>query len=600
MKLTIADPGPVSALPILRPPAVAVTDFGHPPSMLPYGRRDSYGRHPVEREVPAVTLENERLRAVFLPGLGGRLWSLVDLATGRELLHRNPVIQPANLALRDAWFAGGVEWNLGTTGHWALTCDPLHAAWVEAPYPVLRLYEYERLRGLVVQIDVGLPPGSPALVVSVSVRNPRRETVPVYWWSNIAVPQTPGTRVLAPAAQADHFGYTQRLTTVAYPGDPDASYPGTWRAAADYFFHVTSDTPWIAAVDGEGHGLLHTSTSRLKGRKLFGWGTSPGGAHWQRWLSGPHAPYLEIQAGLARTQLQHLPLPGGNTWTWTETYSPLTLADPHAPYDQARAAVEATAGTLARTRTAAQGHAGGAWADRPVAEAVHRGSGWGALERRAGELPASAVTPFPDDTLGEEQEPWLTLLDEGRLPGEAVCVVGPHWLSLLRAAADWHGLYHLGLNLWATGDRAQATDAWSRALAERRHPLVLRALAESHRIDGDDPAAAVLLLEAHTLAPAVRPLTVEALSALIAAGRPADALTLVDGLAPGDRAHGRIRLLEAQAALAAGDRDRTGRILEEGLVVPDLREGEDALDDLWSAYHGGDRDLPAEYDFRMS
>ncbi|MET9341068.1 DUF5107 domain-containing protein [Nonomuraea sp. NPDC003804] len=600
MKLTIADPGPVSALPILRPPAVAVTDFGHPPSMLPYGRRDSYGRDPVEREVPAVTLENERLRAVFLPGLGGRLWSLVDLATGRELLHRNPVIQPANLALRDAWFAGGVEWNLGTTGHWALTCDPLHAAWVEAPYPVLRLYEYERLRGLVVQIDAGLPPGSPALVVSVSVRNPRRETVPVYWWSNIAVPQTPGTRVLAPAAQADHFGYAQRLTTVAYPGDPDASYPGTWRAAADYFFHVTSDTPWIAAVDGEGHGLLHTSTSRLKGRKLFGWGTSPGGAHWQRWLSGPHAPYLEIQAGLARTQLQHLPIPGGTTWTWTETYSPLTLADPHAPYDQARAAVEASAGTLARTRTTAQGHAGGAWADRPVAEAVHRGSGWGALERRAGELPASAVTPFPDDTLGEEQEPWLTLLDEGRLPGEAVCVVGPRWLSLLRAAADWHGLYHLGLNLWATGDRAAATDAWGRALAERRHPLVLRALAESRRIDGDDVAAAVLLLEAHTLAPAVRPLTVEALSALIAAGRPADALTLVDGLAPGDRAHGRIRLLEAQAGLAAGDRDRTGRILEEGLVVPDLREGEDALDDLWSTYHGGDRDLPAEYDFRMS
>ncbi|WP_431892763.1 DUF5107 domain-containing protein [Nonomuraea sp. bgisy101] len=600
MKLTIADAGPVSPLPILRPPAVPIADFGHPPSMLPYGRRDSYGRDSVEREVPAVTLENERLRAVFLPGLGGRLWSLVDLATGRELLHRNPVIQPANLALRDAWFAGGVEWNLGTTGHWALTCDPLHAAWVDAPYPVLRLYEYERLRGLVVQIDASLPPGSPALVVSVAVRNPRPETVPVYWWSNIAVPQTPGTRVLAPAAQADHFGYAQRLTTVAYPGEPDSSYPATWSEAADYFFHITSDTPWIAAVDAEGHGLLHTSTSRLKGRKLFGWGTSPGGARWQQWLSGPGAPYLEIQAGLARTQLQHLPLPGGTTWTWTETYSPLALPHPDAPYDRARAAVEAAAGTLALAHPSLSEHAAGAWTDRPVAEAVHRGSGWGALERRAGGLPESSATPFPDDTLGEEQTPWLALLEEGGLPGEAVCVVGPRWLSLLRGAADWHGLYHLGLNLWATGDRSGAQAAWGRALAERRHPLVLRALAESHRIGGDDAAAAVLLLEAHTLAPAVRPLTVETLSALIAAGRPADALALVDGLDPDDRAHGRTRLLEAQAALAAGERARTGRILEEGLVVPDLREGEDALDDLWFAYHGRDSELPAAYDFRMS
>lgn len=600
MQLTIADAGPVSPLPILRPPAVAIPDFGHPPSMLPYGKRDSYRRDPVVREVPAITLENERLRAVFLPGLGGRLWSLVDLATGRELLHRNPVIQPANLALRDAWFAGGVEWNLGTTGHWALTCDPLHAAWVDAPYPVLRLYEYERMRGLVVQIDAGLPPGSPALVVSVTVRNPRQETVPVYWWSNIAVPQTPGTRVLAPATQADHFGHAQRLTTVPYPGDPDTSRPGTWRSAADYFFHVTSDTPWIAAVDAEGHGLLHTSTPRMKGRKLFGWGTSPGGTHWQHWLSGPHSPYLEIQGGLARTQLQHLPLPGLTTWTWTETYSPLTLPHPHAPYEQASAAAEATARTIPWTRPTSQRPAAGVWTDHPITEVIHRGSGWGALERRAGGLPDSAATPFPDDTLGEEQAPWLTLLEEGDLPGEAVCVVGPRWLSLLREAADWHGLYHLGLNLWATGDRAGALGAWGKAMAVRRHPLVLRALAESRRIDGDDAAAAVLLLEAHTLAPDVRPLTVETLAALIAAGRPADALALVDHLDPDDRAHGRTRLLEAQAALAAGDRARAGRILEEGLVVPDLREGENALDDLWFACHGEDSALPAAYDFRMS
>ncbi|MEU4700938.1 DUF5107 domain-containing protein [Nonomuraea dietziae] len=593
MKLVIADAGPVSPLPILRPPAVPITDFGHPPSLLPYGARDSYRRDPVEREVPAITLENEHLRAVFLPGLGGRLWSLVDRSTGRELLHRNPVIQPANLALRDAWFAGGVEWNLGTTGHWALTCDPLHAAWVDAPYPVLRLYEYERMRGLVVQIDAALPPGSRALVVSVAVRNPQPESVPVYWWSNIAVPQTPGTRVLAPATLADHFGYAHCLTTVPYPGDPDVSRPGTWRAAADYFFHVTSETPWIAAVDAEGHGLLHTSTPRLRGRKLFGWGTSPGGDHWQRWLSGPRSPYLEIQAGLARTQLQHLALPGHTTWTWTETYRPLALPEPDAPYGRARAAVDALVQASGQPET-------GPWTELPVTDVIHRGSGWGALERRAGGLPASAATPFPDDTLGAEQAPWLTLLEEGRLPGEAECVVGARWLALLRAAADPHGRYHLGLNLWFTGDRAAALDAWGKVLAERRDPLVLRAVAEAHRIDGDDATAAALLLEAHGLAPAVRPLTVETLAALLAAGRPADALTLIDRLPPGDRAHGRIRLLEARAALAAGERDRTGRILRDGLVVPDLREGEDALDELWFAYHGEERDLPADYDFRMS
>ena len=37
-----------------------------------------------------------------MPELGGRLYSLVHKPLGRELLARNPVFQPANLALRNA------------------------------------------------------------------------------------------------------------------------------------------------------------------------------------------------------------------------------------------------------------------------------------------------------------------------------------------------------------------------------------------------------------------------------------------------------------------------------------------------------------------
>ncbi|WP_433236208.1 DUF5107 domain-containing protein [Streptosporangium sp. CA-135522] len=565
-------------------------EYGRPFSLLPYGKRDRYGRDPVERDIPVIVLENEHLRASFLPSLGGRLWSLIDKARERELLYRNPVIQPANLALRDAWFAGGVEWNLGTTGHWALTCDPLHAARVEAPVPVLRMYEYERMRGLILQIDAWLPPGSRVLLIDVTLRNPQPHEVPVYWWSNIAVPQTPSTRVLAPASRAEHFDYTGKLTTVPYPGSPDVSYPARWHHAADYFLHL-SGTPWIAAVDGDGYGLLQASTGRLAGRKLFGWGTGPGGSRWQEWLARPGHRYLEIQAGLARTQFQHLSMPAGTRWSWTEAYGPLSLDNAHGSHDEARTAVAGALATPAEP---------GRWADHPVAETLHSGSGWGALERRAGALPAIPATPFPDETLGDEQHAWLALLETGELAESAVCVIGPHWLRLLERASGWQGRYHLGLARWATGDVAGARRAWKESLGERRSPLALRALAEAHRIAGDDAAAAVLLLEAHALAPALLALTVETLKALIDAGRPERALALIDDLAGRTgRAHGRILLLEAQAALGAGDRERAGRILDEGLVVPDLREGEDALDELWSAHHGDTSGLPAHYDFRM-
>lgn len=118
--------------------------YGAPHSLLPYTRQGDYDRVRAERELPAVVLENETLTATFLPSLGGRLWSLVHRPSGRELLHRNPILQPANLALRDAWLAGGVEWNLGTTGHWPLTCEPLHAARLTAAdgTAVLRMYAF--------------------------------------------------------------------------------------------------------------------------------------------------------------------------------------------------------------------------------------------------------------------------------------------------------------------------------------------------------------------------------------------------------------------------------------------------------------------------
>ena len=41
----------------------------------------------------------------------------------RELLFNNPIYQPANLALRNAWLAGGIEWNVGQFGHSFLTCS---------------------------------------------------------------------------------------------------------------------------------------------------------------------------------------------------------------------------------------------------------------------------------------------------------------------------------------------------------------------------------------------------------------------------------------------------------------------------------------------
>ena len=598
--------------------------YGAPHSLLPYTRQGDYGRVRTERELPAVVLENETLTATFLPSLGGRLWSLVHRPSGRELLHRNPVFQPANLALRDAWLAGGVEWNLGTTGHWPLTCEPLHAARLTAPdgTAVLRMYAFERLRRLTLRLDAWLPAGSPMLYVNVTLDNPAEQTTPVYWWSNIAVPQHADTRVLAPADHAFHFDYVSDLARVGFPelAGQDRSYPARVAHAADYFLDLpTGERRWIAALDGNGSGLVQTSTDRLRGRKLFCWGTTTGGRHWQEWLSGPDHAYLEIQAGLARTQLEHLPMPGRSSWSWTEGYG-LLAVDPltvHGSWEAARVgAAEALEQLLpASALEAAHAQASGFGAPEEI---LATGSGWAALEIEAGALPASALLPFGAPAV--EQQPWRELLATGTLPVSdppAAPVTGDRWRELLEAnAQDWHALYHLGLLRLADGERAAARDAWTRSLEQRATPWALRALAFLAETEtGSETAtasetaaggeaeasdeAASLLVRAHALRPDLRELTIEALDALLRADRPAEALRIIEALAGVDRAHGRIRLAEAKAAQVTGDHDRVRKLLADGIQVDNMREGELSLDALWLAVHPG-QPVPPAYDFRMS
>ena len=160
--------------------------WGRVNGILPYTILDNYNREKKPRAWKAAVLENDCLRATFLPELGGRLWSLVDKKTGRELLCRNPVFQPCNLGLRNAWISGGVEWNLGIIGHTPFTVSSLYAETVEADgEPILRMYQYERVRHLVYRVEASL--AGDRLYVRIKIDNARQQDTAVYWWRNMAL-----------------------------------------------------------------------------------------------------------------------------------------------------------------------------------------------------------------------------------------------------------------------------------------------------------------------------------------------------------------------------------------------------------------------------
>ena len=586
--------------------------YGHVPSVLPYLLQDDYSRELVPQATTVAVLENSYLRAMVLLDLGGRLWSLEDKVAGRELLYNNHRIQFGNLGLRNAWFPGGVEWNLGTTGHTALTCSPVHAASLELPdgSPGLRIYEWERMRELVYLVDFHLGPRSRHLTVEITVTNPNAHTVPVYWWSNIAVAGSAGARVVTPSRSAFEFTYTRRLHRVPVPGPPglDLSYPHAAARTADYFFELDpGKLPWIAAVDAAGAGIVQMSSRRLRGRKLFTWGNTPGGRRWQQFLTGSTGSYFEIQAGLARTQLEHLPLGPGATWSWSEVYGPVSVPVDAVHGEWAVAIERIEAATAEAGIPSMLDERAGAGHTRQGAS-LHAGSGWGALESLRREVSQEEPSPlidrlFPRSGLGPAQEPWVDLLETGTLPSgpPRSYVVAQPWSDLLEGAGgSAAAMVHRGVARWSAGRRQAAVEAWEAAHAlEPDSWLALRNLAAASGLTGAPERSADQYLHAVDLAPDVPQLRLEAIEALIAAGRFPEAGALAQA-APASWFAGRFRLLQARAAVLHGELRLAESILDSGLEVTDLREGEVSLSDLWLTCRGETgSDVPFVYDFRL-
>lgn len=621
--------------------------WGDLPGVMPYRMQDDYTRDPRPTGLATAVLENDHLRAEFLLEWGGRLWSLIDKRTRRELLHTHPVLQPANLARRNAWFSGGVEWNFGVPGHTVSTCSPVFAARARGAdgQPVLRLYEWDRMRRMPFQIDFWLDEGRPVLLARVRLVNPHPVETPVYWWSNIAVAESPEVRVLAPADSAvnTQYGVGLRLAGVPQHEGRDVSYPTNGPIAADYFFRVPAGRrPWVCALDGAGRGLVQTSTSRQRGRKLFIWGMGAGGRRWQEYLNGPGNGYIEIQAGLARTQYECMPMPAQADWEWIEAYG-LLEADPArvhgVDWDGARGEVASRLEALvAEAWLEAELVRGAEAARRAPEEILHRGSGWGALNdlgrAAAGQSPGhDAALVFDEPSLGPDQAPWLALVHEGALPeGDPAqppggWMIEPAWRTRLEASMagggsdPWTAWLHLGVMRYCAGEPEAAREAWTRSFERQPAAWAARNLAFLARQQQHLDEALAWYRRAMELAPAMAALAVETCDALFAAGRPGEILEFLGRLTPEVQASPRLRLAHARAALDAGDLETVECLLGAAdFVIADIREGEVSLSNLWqelwerrlATREGRDIDdeirrrareehpVPAHLDFRMS
>ena len=84
----------------------------------PYTIRENLTNHVAPHRWRTLNLENEYLKCVILPDLGGHLYRCIDKRNGADMFYANPSLKFARISYRGVWAAYGIEFNFPVSHNW--------------------------------------------------------------------------------------------------------------------------------------------------------------------------------------------------------------------------------------------------------------------------------------------------------------------------------------------------------------------------------------------------------------------------------------------------------------------------------------------------
>lgn len=591
--------------------------YGRRANAYPYRQYNTYTRQLSEKEIQTAILENDYLKAVFLPEYGGRLWKLWDKKTNRNLLYTNDVLQFSNLAVRNAWFSGGAEWNIGIIGHSPLTTEPLYTAQTRTDNgnPVLRMYEYERIRGVRYQMDFWLEVDQPFLNCRMRIVNESEEVLPMYWWSNIAVEEYEGGRIIVPAKEA--FTYSDGTvikTALPFVKGIDITYYKKIEKSTDYFFDIPEKSPkYIANVDRSGYGLLHISTARLKSRKLFSWGNRDASDRWQEFLTNKAGRYIEIQAGLGKTQYGCLPMAPHTAWEWIEQYGAVQVPGEILNQNHGERAKSLTEhlGINAIWENMEQKLTETKLMARKKARLISVGSGYGALKKQ-GKLTEHLEFAIKEESLKKWKQFFETSVlhcpDPLQRPDEFF--IDETNAAFLKEslkhynAKNWYAHYHMGLGYYAQGKYKKAKKEMKKSLSLAENPWAFHALSCICLVLKENKHAQEYIVKGMEMKKCDTSYLKEGFKILSLCGADQILCDFYESMDTKEQKISKIRFYYISSLHHLGREQEAYDLLEQdgGIEIEDIREGEDSVAQLWielyQNLYGIRKKAPHKYNFK--
>ena len=318
--------------------------------IYPYTLLDDIESTPTEKTYRTLVLENRYLLVTVIPDLGGRVYSVYDKVSGREVFYKNSVVKFSPLAIRGAFFSGGVEFSF-PVAHAPSTADAVNWDLLQnedgsASISFGGLEHISRLRWM---ITLTLYPARCALAQDVQLYNPSAIPGRYHYWTNASLDADDKTEFIYPLRRVRSYEFAgaaswplARLDLVLDdPGLPGMEGVPMWpadriREAVDFRWQKNMlaqvsvfgrDVTWDffgAWQHSANHGYAHFADHRdVSGMKLWSWGNAAVGIVNQSALTDDGSVYAETQCGAMETQLDFAFLPPGKTRTWREWWIPL-------------------------------------------------------------------------------------------------------------------------------------------------------------------------------------------------------------------------------------------------------------------------------------
>lgn len=270
-------------------------------SVYPYTLQDEFTRDSKNVTYMAVNLENEYIKATVLPELRGRLQGAYDKRNNWDFIYFNNVIKPADIGIRMAWIAGGLEWNHpGGHGYTQFNKIPYVLKEYEDGSKSVIVSEIEPVRKMKWETEIKLSPGKLYLETTCRLISISSFPVPFASSLNGAMHTSDELEIILP--EGSHYtGHGKNsLNEWPYFNNIDVSWLKNTKDVFSIFVEGEGlyQDYWGCYSHDENidAGTVIVSDHRFApGKKYFAWGSHDKARLWDTFLSDEDGGYIELQ-----------------------------------------------------------------------------------------------------------------------------------------------------------------------------------------------------------------------------------------------------------------------------------------------------------------